>query len=194
MFRIAQFISSLSNPLVISIPAVYLLVYKSTNNERISLYWTLVAFIFISLIALFVLYGVKEKFFSNFDVSRRTERAPLFIFSSVVTLFFFVFLILTHGPRVLIITIAGILFGIITAGFVNTRIKASIHVEVFTSFAVTMVLLYGGIFWISLAGVPVVAWSRVMTKRHTSRETIVGALLGASFVLAAYFILKAILY
>ena len=49
---------------------------------------------------------------------------------------------------------------------VNRKIKASVHLAVFSAFAAVLGILYGGIFWGLVLLIPVVAWSRIKLKRH----------------------------
>ena len=94
------------------------------------------------------------------------------------------------GPRILLIGLGALLFGIFLAEIINKKIKASIHLAVFVSFGIIAGILYGGIFWLFLILAPVVAWSRVKLKRHILPETIAGTVLGASLVIGSYFIIK----
>lgn len=190
MNLLANLISVLSNPLVISIPLSYSLVLKSTGEIIYSLQWTLISLFFASLVGLFVFYGMKKGFFSDLDVSNREERTRLFVFVAIISVIFFFLVYITNGPRVLLLGVGSLLLGIILAHLINHKIKASIHLAVFSSFSIIMGILYGGIFWVLLLVVPFVAWSRVKLKRHEPLETIVGGLVGIIIVLMLYFIVK----
>lgn len=186
----AKFISIITSPILISGPLSYALIYKSTLDSAYSLGWTFIALVFAGLIAMFVYYGVKKGFFSDYDVSKREQRTPLFIFTAVISVFFFLIVILLNGPRIILISIAALILGIIASDVINTRIKASMHLAVFVAFAFIAGLLYGGVFWIVLLFAPLVAWSRITLKRHTFAETIAGTLIGASLVLLIFFVVK----
>ena len=80
--------------------------------------------------------------------------------------------------------------GIAIAIIVNQKIKASIHMEAFTAFAVIEGILFGGYWWLLLLLIPVVAWSRLTLKRHSLPEVIVGTTIGALLVLAMFAIVK----
>lgn len=193
MNLLANLISALSNPLVISIPLSYSLVLKSTGEIIYSLQWTLISLFFASLVGLFVFYGVKKGFFSDLDVSNREERTRLFVFIAIVSVIFFFLVYITNGPGVLLLGVGSLLLGIILADLINYKIKASIHLAVFSSFSVIMGILYGGIFWVLLLIAPLVAWSRIKLKKHEPLETIVGGLVGTIIVLMLYVVVKYVL-
>jgi membrane-associated phospholipid phosphatase len=190
MNLLAYLISVLSNPLIISAPLAYSLVLKTTGEASYAIQWTLVSMIFAGLVGIFVFYGVKKGFFSDTDVSKREERTKLFLFAAAVSIFYFIVVLITGGPRILLLGVASLLLGIILADVINRRIKASIHLAVFSSFSVIMGILYGGIFWTLLLVAPIVAWSRIKLKKHEPLETIVGGVVGIIIVLLLYFVVK----
>lgn len=190
MNLIAQLISIISNPFLISIPLSFALIFKSRGDASYAISWTLVSLLFTALVAGFVYWGVKKGIFSDLDVSIRGERPPLFIFASVVCILYLVLIFMFNGPRVLLIGLGSLLIGIFLANVINSRIKASIHLAVFASFSVILGILYGGIFWILLFLAPIVAWSRIKLKRHTIAETIVGIVLGSLIVMVVYYVVK----
>src|SRR3990167_9104422 len=99
--RIAAFISTITNPLILLIPVPYLLVFKVTNDFEYSLRWSFLALIFLIAIGLFVYLAVKKRVFSDFDVSIREQRPILFIVTGVIILMFFSLVHLINGPKIL---------------------------------------------------------------------------------------------
>jgi membrane-associated phospholipid phosphatase len=101
-----------------------------------------------------------------------------------VTIHFF------HGPVGLIK--ASILFvvGLIILDIVNSRIKASVHVGSVAAFFTGIAYLYGGVFYLFLFLIPIVAWARVLEKKHTVPETIIGAICGSLLTLSAIYIVQ----
>ena len=190
MFIFAQIISYLSNPLVIVLPTAYALVYKTTGNATNALWWAVFSCFFGAIIAGFVIYGVRRGFFNDFDVSERRLRKPLFIVAAIVAAIYFIFVLLLNGPKILLISVVGVLLGIFADSIINSRVKASIHVATFTAFVISLSVLYGGLYIYTLFLIPVVAWSRIMIKRHTIRETIAGALLGVIILAIMYIAVK----
>ena len=189
----ARIISFISNPVLLSIPFSYALVFKSREDFLYALAWTFVSILFASLVGVFVVLAVRKGVFSDFDISKRQERTPIFIFTGLLSVLYFLIVFLLNGPRVLLIALGALLLGVIIADIINRKIKASIHLAVFSSFSVIMGILYGGIFWALLLIAPLVAWSRVKLKKHEPLETIVGGLVGIIIVLMLYVVVKYVL-
>src|SRR5438105_8255289 len=97
----AQVISVLLNPVIVMVFVPFLLVYRTTHNASIALSWTWYSLAFLIAIALFILYGVKKKFFTDLDVSRREHRPLLFVIGIIFILFYLLGIFLFHGPKVL---------------------------------------------------------------------------------------------
>ena len=189
----ARIISFISNPVLLSIPFSYALVFKSREDFLYALAWTFVSILFASLVGVFVVLAVRKGVFSDFDISKRQERTPVFIFTGLLSVLYFLIVFLLNGPRVLLIALGALLLGVIIADIINRKIKASIHLAVFSSFSVIMGILYGGMFWVLLLIAPLVAWSRVKLKKHEPFETIVGGLVGTIIVLVLYVVVKYVL-
>lgn len=186
----AKVISGVASPLVISILLCYVLVFASRLDVIFALQWSFISILFVLIEGLFVIYGVKKKFFSNYDVSDRRQRPRLFLFTGFVCLLYLSILIIFNGPRVLFIGLGGLILGTVIAIIVNQKIKASIHMEAFTAFVVTCGLLFGGPLWILVLFIPVVAWSRLTLRRHSVPEVILGTFLGVALVIFLFTIVK----
>ncbi|HVT01435.1 MAG TPA: hypothetical protein VHE53_04355 [Patescibacteria group bacterium] len=190
MNLIAESISIISNPLVVSLPASFSLVFKTSNNIYYSLLWTLISAFFVGIVGAFVIYGIKIGMFSDFDISKRTQRQPFFVFAAVVTVAYLFLVLLLNGPKVLFVSLGALFLGIMLDSFITRKIKASVHLAVYSAFAMIMAIFYGGIFWLCLLFIPVVAWSRIKLKRHVLQETVIGTILGISLVMLLYLVLK----
>ena len=186
----AQIISAISNPIVVSAPIFYALIFKTSGNMLYSLQWTFASFLFAATVALFIFYGVRQGFFSDLDITKQKERKTVFIFTSFIAFIYLILVFILNCPKVLLVALGGLLLGLALASLINRKIKASLHLAVFSSFTMVLGILYGGIFWIALLLAPVVAWSRIKLKRHFLSETIVGAGLGVFLVILVYFVVK----
>jgi membrane-associated phospholipid phosphatase len=186
----ANVLTWILHPVVLSIPSVYLISYSSTGDANISIYWTFISLIFSGIVSLFVLWGVKRKLFTNIDISNRKQRIIAYPFVvGVVALFAFT-VHLFSGPTGLIESSILFVVGLIILDFVNSRIKASIHVGSVAAFFTGIAYMYGGAFYILLLLIPLVAWARVLEKKHTVPETIVGAICGSLLTLSAIYIVQ----
>lgn len=193
MNRIANIISFVSNPLFVSIPLSYAMILKTTGDGLYATQWTLLSLLFSGLIVLFVLYGVRKGFISDYDVSIKEERINLYLAGILITTVYLLVVFFLNGPQVLIVGLVGLLIGLLIASLILKKSKASGHVAVIISFALLMWLSYGGAYWLLLLSVPLVAWSRIKLKRHEPSETLVGGVIGVSIVLMLYYIVKYII-
>lgn len=190
MQKTAQTISFVFHPSFIAILATFLIVFKNSQSVLISLEWATIAALFACAVFVFEYYGVKKGYFSNFDVPRRKQRAPLFTFIIVSLLFFIFTLIVLRGPMQLVIGASCLTVSILIVSIVNLRIKASVHVAGITAFFLSMGIIYGGFVYLGIILIPILAWSRVKIHRHTIPEVLVGGGLGIFLTLFSYLVIQ----
>lgn len=189
---LARIISFISNPVFIFIALPFFLVYKTTHDTAIALSWTIYTLVFLSIFVIFVLIGVKKKFFSDIDVSKREQRPILYFIGSVLTLLYLSILFLLQAPRILFITTFGIMLGILIASLINMKIKASVHVAAISGLITSLSIIYKGYYVLLLLLIFIIGWSRVKIKRHTVTEVVIGGILGSLLSLIMYFITKSV--
>lgn len=187
---LARIISFISNPIFIFIFLPYFLVYKTVKDASAALNWTIYTLVFIFIFVMFVLIGVKKKFFSDIDVSKREQRPVLYFTGGALSILYLSILFLLQGPKILIITIFGIILGILVAGLINIKIKASVHVAAISGLLTSLSLIYKGYSPFLLLLIFIIGWSRVKIKRHTVPEVVIGGILGSLLSLVMYFTTK----
>lgn len=190
MKLLANIVAYLLHPVTLTLPAVFLIVYTSTFDFNLSLYWTFLSVVFTAIISVFVLFGVKKGFFNNIDVSNRKQRVILYPVVIAVVLLFAFFVFSQNGPRSLVYASCMFVAALIIFDIVNTRIKASIHVAAVASLVTGVVYHYGSIAYFLILLIPLMAWARIVEKRHTLRETIVGGVMGVIFSFIAIYIVQ----
>ncbi|MBI4080620.1 MAG: hypothetical protein HY430_02505 [Candidatus Levybacteria bacterium] len=187
---LARLISSVTNPIVFLLPLPYLLVFRVTGDDGLALKWFFFSTAFISVVGMFVLYAVHRKIFTDFDVSRRNQRHLLFAVVGAVSFVYLLGLIFLQGPPVLYIAIACIFISIFVFSIINIFLKASIHLATFSAFVFILAVMYGERLLLLLLLMPVIAWSRVQTKRHSIDEATIGGFAGVLLTLGMYIVLK----
>lgn len=190
----AKFISILFHPAVISIATPFILIFLVEHKVSYSFLWFFYPLIFVGIVVLFTLYGMKIKMFSDFDVTKRKERKPLYFFVIILSLVYLILLLLFHGPKSLMFLGVGVLVGALIFELVNRRFKASVHVAAVSAFFCVLALLYGGFFFLFLLLIPLIAWSRIHLKRHTYSEAIIGGTVGIFLTVTIYLVVEYILY
>lgn len=183
---IARVISTLFNPFLILPPTLYLLIDRVANNDIYAFKWTMFSYVFISIVGIFVAFGVILGIFSDMDVSKREERPLLFAFMGIVTILYLISLIAFNAPKVLLIVVFALILGLLLIAIVNNKIKVSLHVATVSSFISFIAIVYGGIFLFAFLIIPIIAWSRVKIKRHTLLEAVTGGILGIALTVIVY--------
>lgn len=124
----------------------------------------------------FVLFfiAVKKKFVSDWDLRDRRERPkilwPLVVIEIVCVMIFHLWFLVPF-----LISIIG--FALITHFW-----KISGHAMAAALATGTVVVTYGWAWWLVLLIVPIVGWSRVIRKNHTTLQVIAGALYAWTFM------------
>jgi membrane-associated phospholipid phosphatase len=182
--RCAQCISNALAPITISLPLIVVVAFYHARNLFAALSYALITLFFVSLApATYVLIGVRQGKISDLEVSNRKERAGPFlcgIMSTIVGLFI---LLLTNAPKnletLLYITgVSGIVMTLTTLWW-----KISIHAATLAGAATVLTTLYGIVMLPTYLLVVLAGWSRVVLRRHTVAQVVVGSLV--SIVLTA---------
>lgn len=174
----AVLISRLFEPLLISIVLLSMVFYRAQVPTPTLVYQSLVILVFMVIIPVgLLLRALKKKTISNWDISNRKERVgalavflgifvigtgllSLFSVSSITQFFLYLFVVL-------------LMFFLIT-----TFYKMSGHLTVFSLFITYLYHVVGGYSVLLFLLLPLLAWSRVVLKRHTVSQVITGTIFG----------------
>lgn len=175
---IALLVSRVFEP-VIEIPAAIVLavLFAVSNNFR----WRfLVIILLIDAVMPFVFYLhlLMKKEISNWDVTNRKERVPLYLFTLIAHgVGLILALILAKGDltKILLVfyLVAVVFFG------VTTFWKISVHAGVNAVLVTFINILFGWQYWYLYVVVVLVGWSRVRNGHHTWMQVTMGAVVGA---------------
>ncbi len=190
----AKFISTILNPLVVMFFAPFFLIYRTTHDFDTALYWAFVTLIFLMVMGLFVIAGVKKKIFTDLDISRREQRPLMFLMAILFVSVYILTVFALHGPYILYVLGIGIILGVSVVSVINRRVKASIHVATLTALVLPVAVSFGHYYILLLLLVPLVAWSRLVTKRHSLREIFVGGTVGGLISLSIYLTVRFFLH
>ncbi len=182
--RFARYISNILAPVVVSLPLVVLVAFYRARDLSTSLLYALVTLFFLSLApAMYVLIGVRQGKISDLEITNRSERAGPFLFGIMSTIIGLFILLFTNAPKnletLLFITgLSGIIMTLTTLWW-----KISVHASTLAGAATVLTVLYGIVMLPTYLLVVLVGWSRVVLRRHTVAQVVVGSLL--SIVLTA---------
>ena len=187
---IAKIISYVLNPLTVLVFVPFFVISRTTNDLQGAIGWTVYTLLFLMIVAGVLFYGVWKKVFVDLDVSKREQRPLLFKVCGILLAIYLFGLYIFQAPEILVITTIGVIIGVFIISLVNMKIKASLHVATVSAFIFALALVYQGAYVLLLLLIPLVAWARVTTKRHTLKETIVGGTLGILLSLGMYIFIK----
>lgn len=176
----AQALSLLFNPALFFLVIPFFVVYRQTASGLYAFKWLLFSALFVFLGFLYFVIGRIRGTFSDFDLTKREERKPFYFFAWFLSVTYLLAALFFKGIYFpLSIVAIGIVGGLMLFEFINKYIKASVHVGTACAFVVTMSFLYGSkAFWTTFWIIPLVMWSRVVLRRHTLGEALMGATIG----------------
>lgn len=176
---IAKIVSTMGHPLV-TVPFVVIWLLFKTQPVKNAL---LISILVIAGIQIPVLINLYRKFkkgkIESFDVSNRNERKKFYFFLIPLLIGVDLILYLANQSMELIF---GFLFAtilLILMQVMNYFIKSSLHVavNVYLGFLLFNHNQSAGIIWWLL--VVIIAWSRLVLKKHTTEEVVCGFILSA---------------
>jgi membrane-associated phospholipid phosphatase len=137
--------------------------------------------IFFVIIPIFgwISWNVKSGRYTNMDVSDRKQRNSLYLFNFTIIAVYIAILNLTQQAFGFILINIFLLILMMTMHFSNFFIKSSMHTafNVFVSVLFFNLNPYFGLAWLGLT--VLLGISRIILKRHTLKEVIMGASIAA---------------
>ena len=189
--RLARAISAIINPVFAGVFITGLIFFQALPDRHVATRWFGTT-IFLTIIPplSYILYLVKTGYLVDIYMPDRHRRIkPVgFIVAWVI---FSIILLLTIGapfPVILTLISAMVLIGLL---FTITLIwKISFHTAVLTSAATVTVMQDLSQAWIISLLIPLVAWSRVHLRRHTTLQVIGGSIAGCIVAIIGYYFLR----
>lgn len=176
--QLAKVISQISRP-VLTFPLTILLIFGSEQAWQSFILVIILSFAlpFLGFLSLF-----SSKKISDFDVSNRKQRYPIYglsLLGMTISLIFLHFL----NPGFLFYEFLRLFLLAIALVLINLKIKVSIHTATATILCISLTELYQWSPWIFLF-VPLVIASRLILKRHSWLEVSLGVLVPLLFYIS----------
>ncbi|MBD0671175.1 phosphatase PAP2 family protein [Streptomyces sp. CBMA156] len=142
--------------------------------------WALFAALFAAVVpTLFIRRGMRRGTVADRHVGHRQRRLTVFPFIMGSVLVCFAVMIGLDAPADLTAVVLAMFASLVPILVITTRWKISVHTAV-AGGAVACLAIALGPLWLLLGPlVPVIGWSRVVLRDHTTAQTIAGALVGA---------------
>ena len=185
--RLANFISNVFNPFLLSLVAILLISISSTERLSTAFMWSLIV-IGISMLPVYLLaiYFVKSGRLDSVFSSSRQQRSGIYVSGCISVLLSGIILYLLGAPTELVAIMITVLVTGVVFLIINLRWKISIHAAFAMGVSLLLVLLYGWVAIITLPLVLLIAWSRVELGQHSGRQVSVGALVAMVVLLLVF--------
>lgn len=173
---LAAVISNVGSPPVLACFVVALTALK-LSSARAWMWGGVYVLLGVLIPLLYVVWLVREGRVTDIDVQLRKQRAQPLLVTITCTGLAWLVLALGLAPSPMTILAGALWLQAVAIFAITLRWKISVHAAMAAG-AMTMVWMFLGTALPMLLTVPLVAWSRVRLRRHTTAQTIVGALLG----------------
>ena len=185
-FKISEKISTLTNPPILCIPLFMIICFylSSSFNPSFSFDWGKflvlegISLVFISILPMAIILFWAKKLNTDKDISNRSDRyVPLLV--GVVSYFIgFLVALALHIDWFLTILILCYAIDTFIVMLITTQWKVSIHTTGLSGPVAALIVLLGPIGALFGLIYPVLIWSRVLLKKHTLAQAIVGGAQG----------------
>ena len=185
-FKIAESISTFTNPPILCIPLFLIICFylSSSFDYGFSFDWAKfiilegISLLFISILPMAIILFWAKKLNTDKDISNRSDRyVPLLV---GVASYFIGFLVALALKIDWFLTILILCYAIDTfiVMLITTKWKVSIHTTGLSGPVAALIILLGPIGALFGLIYPVLIWSRVLLKKHTLAQAIVGGAQG----------------
>ena len=187
--QIANLVSSILNPFLVSLVIILLLSFESTRSPLDALKWSLIL-IAISIVPVYsvvVYFGRNDRLGSRF-INVRKQRTKIYLLAGICALVGCVILIYLGAPLILLATfVAGLSATVIFMG-INLWWKISLHAAFIAASVILLVILYGSLGTVTVMLLPLVGWARVELGHHSLAQVTIGAFLAALIVGVVFYL------
>jgi len=184
---VAQVLSWIFHPFVISVPTLWYAAYAMTNAAVASAQWTAFFIVIVILPAIvFIALRVRSGHYTDADVSVRQHRFSIYFFGGTCFVIGLVLFVGLGAPRILVASLVAAIVALAMGTLVTTQTKASAHAGVTAGCAA--VLFFVSIPVSILVGVAAltVGWARIYLHQHTPTQVILGWVIAVASVAVVF--------
>ncbi len=187
--QLARWISILFDSSVLSL-VIFPLVGGIAAGWR-GIGWAVVALLILTGIPLaYIQIGMRRGWVSDWELTHRGERPRFIAVSFASDVLALLVLGWGHAPHILwVLALVYACLGL-TMFTISSMWKISLHMVGVSGFSTLLVFVFGAGAWWTFLSLPLVAWARLMRKKHTVAQLIAGAV-GGIFITAVVLALTA---
>jgi len=190
---LARLVSSIFNPFAVAVTTLALLAFQCTSTPKDAVTWIFIS-IAISILpvvsVVFVL--VRRKKLDGFFSNPREQRNSVYLLASALGIIDCVLYWCFHAPRLLSVLFTTGLIAVIIFMAINYCWKISLHTAFITGAVVVLVIIFNWRALFTVVFIPLVGWSRIVLKQHTTPQVLVGGLLSVVIVAGIFWSFGAI--
>ncbi|MEJ7559187.1 MAG: hypothetical protein WKF66_12830 [Pedobacter sp.] len=181
LLKAAKILSYLSHPLFTSLFLIISFSLTRYSTRQAMIIMAILIFGVVLPMNVVTYLGLRKGRFTDFDVSSRSQRSPLYIMVIITMLIASGAIYLLGLDRVLFSNCLITSLLLLTVYLINYRLKVSLHVSlnIFFCFILYQIHPYSAIAFALV--LPLVAFSRLLLKRHTLAEVAAGVAVGLVF-------------
>jgi len=175
ILKASKIISDFFNPLLsLFIFFLYMSIKNYTLKDSL-LYFLPILLIIMIPVIVWLVWNVKTGRYTNMDVSNRVQRKTLYIFIAVCIITYIIFNYIKNGYLDFVMLF--ILILLFALQISNFFIKSSMHTafNIFVAALFFVINSIAGMIWLGIAAL--VGVTRIILKRHTLKEVLMGALI-----------------
>lgn len=173
-------------PLVATVFFAFLIFWYSQDLSQ-GLQWLVFVSPFLIFIPLvFFALSYKLHWISDVDLTKRSERPAFLIVFTISLAIASLIMYLLRAPEKFVIYIFSGLIMVVLASIITFYWKISFHTMVTTSVVSAIVIIGGLRFWPFFLLLPIIAWARIVLKKHSTYQVIGGSLLSVAITWSVF--------
>lgn len=186
--RLARLVSLVLHPFLVSPLSIVLILYLDQGNLWKALGWAaLCAAFVVGPALLYLLQKLQAKKFTDADVSVREHRYGFYIFGGACMAACYAVLLWLNAPSVLIAGFTAALCALVIATVTNRLwTKVSIHTGAMAGVMAAAVFYSMPLAILLGLGALAVSWARLVTRRHTALQAVLGWVIAVVCVTAVF--------
>ena len=187
--RLANLISAVLNPFLVSLVVIVLVSFGSTFSAAEAIKWALIL-ITLSILPVFsvIFYLVRRRKLTAILIITREQRTRIYILAVFLGIIGSILLQIWGAPAMLAAIFAAGMAAMVIFFSINLFWKISVHSAFVTAFITILMILYGSIGALAALLLPLIVWARVELKHHSLAQAIAGVILAALIVLVVFYL------
>ncbi|MFC1933927.1 phosphatidic acid phosphatase [Chloroflexota bacterium] len=186
--RIANLISNILNPFLLSLAIILLLSFASASSTFDAIKWAIIAIALTTLpIFAVVVYLARSDKIDAIFTNIRRQRTQIYLPAGLCSIVGCITLTYLKAPSILVAVFTAGLSATIIFMCINLWWKISLHTAFVAASATILIMLYGWIATVTVALVPLTAWARIELECHSLAQAATGALLASLIVVVVFY-------